>query len=73
MKTLLTKLFPEHNTGDAACIVALLAIALLVLCLAANDGLVRGYPWNEVRATLGASILFAGLAGITYRFSAKKV
>jgi membrane protease YdiL (CAAX protease family) len=72
MKDVLTKLFPRHTTGDAGFIIALLATALLVGCLALNDGVVRGYSWHEVRATVLASLVFVAGATLTYLFGKRK-
>lgn len=68
----LTKLFPNHSTGNAGFMVALILAAVIVACIATNDLLVRHYPFSEVSATYGFCVVCACGVAATYFFADKK-
>lgn len=72
IKTLLTKLFPQYDTGTAAFISAALLSAVMLVCIFANDIRTQDVTTGEIEFDAGAVLVFLGAAGGTYVFGKTK-
>lgn len=73
LKDLLAKLFPEHDSGTAGFMLAIILTAVMMSCIFANDYFGRGnQDSGEVTFNIGAVLVFLGAAGATYVFGKTK-
>lgn len=72
IKSLLTKLFPNHDTGTAAFMSAILLSAVMMVCIFANDIRTQDVTTGEIEFDAGGVLVFLGAAGATYVFGKTK-
>ena len=72
IKELLNKLFPNHDTGTATFMVAILLSVVMMSIIFVNDWCTQDVTIGEVSYDIGAVCVFLGAAGATYVFGKNK-